>query len=364
MNMLGIAAKPGVAEPQLVEVLPLDSPDADQVLCRTIHLGVCGTDREILHSQAPWKPPGEEHLILGHECLAEVVEMGSEVQGLEVGDYVVPIVRRANDPGVARPDLLPLGEYTERGIAFAHGFSTPYWIDPPQHLFKVPRELRDVAVLTEPISISEKGINEAIVIQEARLGAGCWSENSPRVLVTGMGPIGFGAVIAAVCRQWSVTMMGRDPIDSFRAIFASELGATYCHTESIGNRSFDLAADGFDLILECTGSEHLMLQVAPLLKSCGVMAWLGSNRLPRQTQLDVASLMRTGLLRNHLFLGTVNAASRDFRDALRHIQLMQRQRPELLKKMLTDFVSVDESIWHYQHRKPQGIKTVVEFPVP
>ena len=98
-----------------------------------------------------------------------------------------------------RVDLLPFGAFTERGIVREHGFSQPLWLDRPEHLFRVPAEIADLAVLTEPLAVSEKGVNEATV---AARGPG-WATDAwttadpPRVLVTGMGPIGFTAVLAA-----------------------------------------------------------------------------------------------------------------------------------------------------------------------
>ena len=63
--------------------------------------------------------------------------------------------------------MLPFGQYVERGIVEEHGFSTPWWKDRPQHLFKVEPDLAPWAVLTEPFSVAEKGINEALVIRSA-----------------------------------------------------------------------------------------------------------------------------------------------------------------------------------------------------
>ena len=70
----------------------------------------------------------------------------------------------------------------------------------------------DVAVLAEPLAVSEKGMNEAHLLTRSRLGEDAWSESAPpRVLVTGMGPIGFTAVLAAIARGWPATMIGRQP---------------------------------------------------------------------------------------------------------------------------------------------------------
>src|SRR4030095_62527 len=119
--MLAIAAQTGSTQPRLIEISPPGEPAAGEVLCRTLELGVCGTDREILHSAAPWTPPGEERLVLGHECLARIEAVGSGVTEFRAGDLVVPVVRRALAGRHRRVDLLPFGAFTERGIVREHG---------------------------------------------------------------------------------------------------------------------------------------------------------------------------------------------------------------------------------------------------
>ena len=72
--------------------------------------------------------------------------------------------------------------------------------------------------------------------------------------------------------------------------------------------------------------------------------------------------MRDGLLRNHIHLGCVNAAPRDFHDALAHLgQLAKDRRAGLLTALITARVRPEDSLWHYEHRQPQGIKTVLMY---
>ena len=66
--MFAIAAQTGFTRPVMVDASGPAEPAEGQVLCRTLELGVCGTDREILLSAKPWTPVGEDRLILGHEC--------------------------------------------------------------------------------------------------------------------------------------------------------------------------------------------------------------------------------------------------------------------------------------------------------
>lgn len=380
--MQGIAAFRGSRVPRFVDVERPERAAPGMVLCRTLELGICGTDREILHSTQPLTPAGEEYLVLGHECLALVEECGADVTGVAAGDLVVPIVRRAKNPhpnphpqagegtrGTAsrsepasiRVDMLSMGQYTERGIVAEHGFSTPWWLDKPEHLFPTTAALAPWAVLTEPFSVAEKGINEAVVLQQARLGEACWRATLPRVLVTGMGPIGFAALAACRCRDWPVTVYGRDPVDSFRAGVVDLFGATYLPAEQTDFEATRAEEDGFDLVLECTGNDEVIVRSAAALAPRGVTVWLGSARTPRPAPHNVDRLVREGVLRNHLFVGSVNAAPRDFRAALADLEHLRREMPTALTSLITHRVAPDDCLWHYENRVPQGIKTVVDF---
>jgi threonine dehydrogenase-like Zn-dependent dehydrogenase len=363
--MLAIGAIPGSPHPQLLDVAEPARPQPGEVLCETLELGVCGTDREILHSLKPHLPLGQPHLILGHECLARVTELGDNEHGLHVGDLVVPLVRRAHDTtswlARERADLLAFGTFVERGIYLEHGFSPRFWLDRPQYLLRVAPSLAPVAVFAEPLSICEKAINEALILQRARVEESHWTDPPPRVLVTGLGPIAFAGVIAAIARGWPVTVYGRDADDTFRADLARRFGAEYTN-DAAQLAPANVEHEGFDLLLECTGSDAVMVQASAAVRSLGVIVWLGSTRTPEPHALPVAQMMRDGILRNHLHLGTVNSARRDFADALVHLAHLQITHAAELAALFTSRVSIGDSLWHYEHREPQGIKTVVTHP--
>lgn len=357
--MFAIAATPGSELPTTMEMPEPREIAAGEVLCRTLQLGICGTDREILESQAPLVPEGQQQLVIGHECLARVEQVGSDVTSFRAGDLVVPSVRRAMGKYVERVDMLPLGSFTERGIMYEHGFSSALWIDRPENLYPVDPAIADIAVFTEPLAVAEKGASEALLITRARLGDDAWK--SPRVLVTGQGPIGFAAIIACRARGWHVTVLGRDNASTFRSTLAGEMGAAYQDFTSASEELSDLEQDGFDLVLECTGSDEVMVSAARKLRGCGVMAWLGSTRIPKENTLNIQRMMRDGLMLNHVHLGCVNAAPRDFRDALAHLAWMKQTHPAALAKIFTRRTSPIDSLPHFTSRESQGIKTVLEY---
>jgi threonine dehydrogenase-like Zn-dependent dehydrogenase len=170
----------------------------------------------------------------------------------------------------------------------------------------------------------------------------------------------MAAILAALVRGWPVTMFGRDASDTFRATLAQRLGAKYVHDAAVFECE-NVDRDGFDLILECTGSDDVMLAAAGSLASRGVMVWLGSSRVPKPKSHNLARLMRDGVIRNHIHLGTVNAAPRDFADALAHLATWHARQGEELAALITSRVHDDNVLGHYEHRQPQGIKTVVMY---
>ncbi|MEI9814054.1 MAG: hypothetical protein WDO18_16050 [Acidobacteriota bacterium] len=95
---------------------------------------------------------------------------------------------------VGRQDFCFTGSFTERGINAQHGFMTEFIIEDAANLNLVPRGLRDVGVLVEPLTIAEKGMNQLWQIQQ-RLP---WTQNEPdqprghslRAVVLGGGPVG------------------------------------------------------------------------------------------------------------------------------------------------------------------------------
>lgn len=371
MSFQSIAAIPGNSQPQLVDPIDPSKVSAGEVICETVFLGVCGTDREILHAGTPHVPPGDEQLVLGHECLARVLEVGEGVDQVKPGDLVVPAVRRPatglTTEGIERfkmnrrPDMMPWGAYVERGIVWEHGFSLPQWIDRPEFLYPVPEGIEQVAILSEPISVSEKAVREAEQTQAARLGNQEWVDHPPRVLITGMGPIAFAAVICCRARGWEVTVYGRDTEDTFRAGLVRDFDAKYVNADTLDFTPESVEQDGFELILECTGNDRVMMQAAGLLAGCGIMVWLGASRLPQTREFDVNRIMRNAILGNHLYLGTVNNAPQDMQSAINHLAGLNSQYGETIASMITEQVDPSESLWHYTNREPQGIKTIVRY---
>ena len=70
-----------------VEDIPIREPGAHEVLIRVRYCGVCGTDVHI-HAGAQGATDCNPPVILGHEFAGEVVEIGSAVTRIKVGDHI------------------------------------------------------------------------------------------------------------------------------------------------------------------------------------------------------------------------------------------------------------------------------------
>src|SRR5688500_20164751 len=92
--MKAIVVRPGQKDSIHMRDMPDPIMSRDQVLVKMLRVGLCGTDAEINHGLYGQPPPGDEFLILGHENLGVVHDVGKKVKGLSTGDIVVTHVVR------------------------------------------------------------------------------------------------------------------------------------------------------------------------------------------------------------------------------------------------------------------------------
>ena len=139
-SMRAVAVVPGARDVRLVMQPEPTLAAPTDVKVRILDVGVCGTDREICAFEYGTPPSGSDHLVIGHESLGEVVEVGKHVRGLSQGDLVVPMVRRpcAHEHCLpcrsGRQDYCTTGDFVERGIKQMHGFMTEYVVDDERYM--------------------------------------------------------------------------------------------------------------------------------------------------------------------------------------------------------------------------------------
>jgi threonine dehydrogenase-like Zn-dependent dehydrogenase len=301
----------------------------NQALVKVLHVGICGTDRNMIRWDEKDFPPGEDFLILGHEAVGLVELVGPGVKTLHAGDLVVPTVRRGC--GQCAPcrngqsDMCRTGLYRERGIHKLHGFFTEYFVDEEEYLVKVPSGLEDLVVLTEPLSVSEKAISQLRTLQlrspwlythrDHQPGAEKWGHDKI-ALVVGAGPIGL--LGTALLRLGDVETYVIEIVeeDHIKVQLIGELGAHYIDGREKTVEDIVAESGNPDIILEASGASKLALSLIPILAFNGVYIFTGIPRGQSEVCVD-GNLMLSQIVRsNHLIIGSLNSNREHFVAAL------------------------------------------------
>lgn len=324
-----------------VHLVEMDKPkisdvaDGRGVLVEVLRAGACGTDREINDAEYGTAPEGSDFLVLGHENLGRVVEVGENVKEFEPGNYVVATVRR---PGtsiydeIGAQDFTLDEEYFERGISRIHGYMAEFYVESANHLVKIPPEIVDIAVLLEPLSIVEKGIWQAYVIQE-RLKI--WKPESAAIF--GTGSVGLLTAMAFRVRGIEVHAFGRQPREGYlNAELLEAIGATYDSTVDIPPVESIKKYGGYDLVFECTGFSPIVFDAMQILNKNGVL--ILSSVTGGERKIDAVpsdKINQQFVLGNRVMVGTVNASLENFEMGVRDLALCEAMYGGWLKRMLT-----------------------------
>ena len=210
---------------------------AEDVLVKVRLCGICGSDLQFyklgVHPEVGI--PADSGLIVGHEYVGDVVQVGANVKGLDVGDRIITIGAFG-----AMAEYVRLGPETP---AIAAGL-----------VFKMPPEISDEEAATiEPLCVSLVGME----MSEPAAGE--------TVVVLGAGPIGLGLVqclkaltdtrviaversekrLAAAEQAGADAVIRADEVDPYEKVL--EL------TGSSPVWGFDKPAAGVDIVFDCAG---------------------------------------------------------------------------------------------------------------
>ncbi|WOI24846.1 L-threonine 3-dehydrogenase [Cobetia amphilecti] len=256
----------------------------NDVLIKIRKTAICGTDMHIYQwdewSQATVPVP----MVTGHEYAGEIVALGSEVRGYEIGDRVSGeghitcghcrncragrrhLCRNTEGVGVNRPG------------AFAEYLALPAY-----NLFKLPDEISDdLAAIFDPFG---NAVHTALAFDVV----------GEDVLITGAGPIGIMA--AAVIRHIGARHVVITDVNDYRLALAERMGAT--RTVNVSRESLkEVMAEldmheGFDVVLEMSGVPSAVEQMLDVINHGGKIAMLGIP--PGEMAIDWTKVIFKGL---------------------------------------------------------------------
>lgn len=370
--MKAVAVFPASREVKLIELAEPVITRPGQVKLRMLDVGICGTDKEICTFAYGSPPPGEPYLVIGHEALGEVVEAGPDV-GLAPGELVVPTVRRPCPHARCRPcragqqDFCETGDFLEHGIKGAHGYLAEYVIDDARYMNVVPGDLREVAVLVEPLTIAEKAVAQLYGLMQRRPP---WIDltSSERTigkghnaLVLGAGPVGLLGAMAFVSAGFETWVYSRGRRPNPRIDVAQRIGATYLPSEDVAVQELGAHIGAIDLVYEAVGHSLLAFEVLHELGPNGIYVLTGVPGKQTLIEADPAALFCKMVLKNQVVLGTVNAGPQAFAAAIADLQLFHVRWPDAVTALMDARTPIDHAVERIIDR-PVGIKSIISVP--
>jgi len=365
--MKSIATIPGSKELKIIDREEPKIIHPTDVKIKITQIGICGTDREIAHGGRANAPKGSNELVLGHEMLGKVVEVGSDVTSVKPGDYALFTVRRSCGACHAceneRNDMCSTGNYTERGIKERDGFMAEYVIDEEKYCIKIPNSIADVGVLTEPMSVSVKAIDEAIKIQTARIPGATYEEwpKGKKALVVGLGPIGLLA--AFDLRLRGVEVIGMDIVDesSPRPSLLKEIGGSYVNGKTISAYDIDATYGQIDMVFEAAGVPKLGFDLIDALGINGVYILTGVPGEGKPASIEAGTLMQQMVLMNQVMIGSVNASKLHNYMAIDAIEKSRKRWPGIIDRIITEVMTYKQINEAIANTHSDEIKTIIEF---
>ncbi len=366
--MKGIAIVPGTKGAHLVDRPEPSLKAPDEVKLKVLQVGICGTDREETGGGRALAPDGTKDLVIGHEMMGRVVEVGRSVSRVKVGDNAVFTVRRGCNQCLPctmnRPDMCRTGQYRERGIWGLDGFQTEFVVDREQYVVRVPPELKTIGVLCEPLSVAEKAIDEGVRVQTARLpdapATPDWLSGR-RCLVAGMGPIGLLASLALRLRGAEVYGLDIVDTDTARPQWLVAIGAQYIDGRKVPVDRVTDTLGSMELIVEGTGVAALEFSLLDTLAPNGAYVLTGIPGGDRPLEIPGPQLIRRLVLGNQVMIGSVNAARDHYQMAVEDLAVGRLRWGSHVDKLITHRHAAVDFQKAFDSHEADEIKAVIDW---
>ncbi len=257
------------------EVPDPGSPAAGEIVLKVTRAAICGTDAaEWDHGPVLCRPG----VVLGHEFVGRVVEVGTDVTGFRTGDRVV------SGAGIScghcywclrsRTNLCV--EYRTLGLQLDGGLAE-YVTSPAAICHVVPDGCDDdAAVMTQPLAVALHALSRVAQRPEESIA------------VVGVGGIGSFIVAGASRRTVGGRVVAID-IDPERLTTARALGADEvvdATGQDLGSLLQELTDGvGFDVVIEASGAAHAPAAATVGVRRGGRVLLVGLHALPRELDL-------------------------------------------------------------------------------
>jgi len=245
-----------------------------QALVKTIACGMCGTDVKLLHRTFKGFPESMYPVMLGHEGVGEVVELGAKVRGLKKGDRVLlPFVD-------ADPENLP-------GLGSAWGAMSEYAVvcDPTAY----PEGQAPDCAFAQTVLDPDLDPVDSVMIVTFREVLSCIRYFGIRpedsVVVIGCGPVGL-TYLKFMSLLGVKNLVACDIIPE-KLVQAGANGAKYLinsRDRDVRTAVRELFPDGVDYVLDAAGFPAIVNQGMGLIRDRGTVLCYG---VPEKEEITI-----------------------------------------------------------------------------
>ena len=244
------------------------------VRIKIANVGICGSDVHYFQHGRIGNFIVNEPMVLGHEASGTIIEIGSKVKNLKVGDRV------CMEPGI--PD------YASRETLSGMYNLDPevhFWATPPIHgclresivhpaslTFKLPDNVSfEEGALVEPLAIGVHSVKKARVVP------------GDSALVLGAGTIGLVTALAAVaggCSQVVIADSKQEKLDFVRKHYGANITTVNIAEEDLKARIKQDYPQGVDIVFEASGNARAILSTTSFLCPGGKVVLIGMPQDP------------------------------------------------------------------------------------
>lgn len=291
-----------IAEPGRLERIEREDPGPPgpgEVLVRSHSMGICGTDVSSYLGKFPFF---DYPRIPGHELGVEVVEVGPEVEGIEVGDRcsVEPYMNCGNCYACRKGATNCCENLDVIGVMSDGGLCDRFLVRADK-LHVSSRLTFDQLALVETLAIGCHAV--------ARSGA----DRHDRVLIIGAGPIGLSALefIRPTGASLAVMDIETSRLDFCENRYGIEDRIEFSGDGSEMDRVLELTdGDRYPVVIDATGNHHSMSGALGFVAPTGTLVYLGVTR-------EHLSFPHPALHRPEITIrGSRNALPEDFRTCI------------------------------------------------
>jgi L-iditol 2-dehydrogenase len=322
------------------EEIPHPKISENEAMVKVIMAGICGSDLEIYRGKRSVKPP----LVLGHEAVGVITDIGENVSGFNVGDTVViePNIY-CGECYYCRKGRMNI---CERKIIYGvtrNGVFAEYVEVPSKFLWRIPENMSyEAAVLVEPLSVVLQAIRHLNILP------------SDNVLVLGGGSI--GAMTALTLEYMNINVVITEIVSS-RVKILKEIGIRKVvntqdpSADEVIKNYFD--GDKADYVIDTVGTSGTFAQLFKWVKPSGKAIVLGLTG--HKAEVEVFPLVRGKLSieGSIIYVG-------DYYDSIRLMR--RRDFADKIVKVITHRFRLEECAKAFEVAdKGEGLKVVFQM---